>query len=300
MENEQNGVTVTGTVELQAYDAMTSDRDTYRKRADKAEQALGVKQAEIDRLMLEHCPDEMSAEQMATWEASQRVAAPQQHAYRYIRPDEICIVGCPHDGKTQRIDMPIVGDGTKDGKRLFLVALPDSQQHVQAAVVPEGWALVPVKPTDAMLASLEHPDAAMARIYRAMLAAAPSPAMPVDPGVYRVGADGSMDRLCEVCGNSKSDGHGCFCGGPETVKYGKPPTYEALKMEHDFDDAPAMPADGDGAQSEASELQIDAAIQKLRDLDANIWSRSGLDLRYVIGKILTAAIRALSKQEPTA
>lgn len=59
---------------------------------------------------------------------------PQQSVYRYIRPDEICIVGCPHDGKMPRIDMPIVGDGTKDGRRVFLVALPTQQQHAQAAL----------------------------------------------------------------------------------------------------------------------------------------------------------------------
>ncbi len=35
---------------------------------------IAAKQAEIDRLMLEFCPGEMSAEQMATWEASQRRA----------------------------------------------------------------------------------------------------------------------------------------------------------------------------------------------------------------------------------
>jgi len=40
---------------------------------------LAAKQAEIDRLMLEFCPAEMSAEQMATWESHQK-AAPQQHA----------------------------------------------------------------------------------------------------------------------------------------------------------------------------------------------------------------------------
>jgi hypothetical protein len=39
------------------------------------------------------------------------------------------------------------------------------------------------------------------------------------PGVYRISADGSMDLLCEVCGNSRADEHRCFCGGPDTVKY---------------------------------------------------------------------------------
>ncbi|MEY8688468.1 MAG: hypothetical protein AB9M53_01130 [Leptothrix sp. (in: b-proteobacteria)] len=34
---------------------------------------LAAKQAKIDRLMLEHCPDEMTPEQLATWAAHQRV-----------------------------------------------------------------------------------------------------------------------------------------------------------------------------------------------------------------------------------
>ena len=37
-----------------------------------------AQQAEIDRLMLEFCPNEMSKEQMATWEASQRVVSPEE------------------------------------------------------------------------------------------------------------------------------------------------------------------------------------------------------------------------------
>lgn len=38
-----------------------------------AERLCNAKQAEIDRLMLEFCPDEMTKEQFATWAASQRV-----------------------------------------------------------------------------------------------------------------------------------------------------------------------------------------------------------------------------------
>lgn len=44
-----------------------------------------------------------------------------------IDPSEICIVGRAHDGKTPDIDLPIFGDGSKDGKRLFVVALPAPQ-----------------------------------------------------------------------------------------------------------------------------------------------------------------------------
>lgn len=56
---------------------------------------------------------------------------------------------------------------------------------------------------------------------------------------------------------------------------------------------PAAVIQGDA--EEVSESQIDAAIQKLRDLDASIWSRGGTDLRYMMRKILNAAIRALNK-----
>jgi len=42
---------------------------------------------------------------------------------------------------------------------------------------------------------------------------------PPEPGVYRIDAAGVMDRLCEVCGQSRSDGHRCFCGGEQ--KYEK-------------------------------------------------------------------------------
>lgn len=41
---------------------------------------LGAKQADIDRLMLEYCPDEMSVEQRAEWGRNQRPASPEQIA----------------------------------------------------------------------------------------------------------------------------------------------------------------------------------------------------------------------------
>lgn len=52
---------------------------------------------------------------------------------RYIRPGELLIEGRTHDGNT--IDLPIFGDGTKDGKRLFIVALPVSQASAPVAAV---------------------------------------------------------------------------------------------------------------------------------------------------------------------
>lgn len=42
-------------------------------RIEELELLVNSMQAEIDRLMLEFCPDEMTPAQMATWEASQRV-----------------------------------------------------------------------------------------------------------------------------------------------------------------------------------------------------------------------------------
>ena len=38
------------------------------------EKQLAAKQAEIDRLMIEHCPDEMGIEQLSAWAAHQRPA----------------------------------------------------------------------------------------------------------------------------------------------------------------------------------------------------------------------------------
>lgn len=50
----------------------------YLAQFDRAEallKALNAKQAELDRVMLEYCPDEMSAEQKANWAKHQRAAA---------------------------------------------------------------------------------------------------------------------------------------------------------------------------------------------------------------------------------
>ena len=45
-----------------------------KERAERAEAELAAKQAHIDRLMLEYCPDEMTATQMAEWASHQRAA----------------------------------------------------------------------------------------------------------------------------------------------------------------------------------------------------------------------------------
>jgi hypothetical protein len=44
------------------------------QHARQLERELNAKQAEVDRLMLEYCPQEMTAEQMQTWASHQRPA----------------------------------------------------------------------------------------------------------------------------------------------------------------------------------------------------------------------------------
>lgn len=52
-------------------------------RIEELELLVNSMQAEIDRLMLEFCPDEMTPEQLATWEASQRfVSVPEIAVFR--------------------------------------------------------------------------------------------------------------------------------------------------------------------------------------------------------------------------
>ena len=43
---------------------------------------------------------------------------------RYIAPSEVIIMGRAWDGKTADIELPIFGDGSSQGRRLFVVALP--------------------------------------------------------------------------------------------------------------------------------------------------------------------------------
>lgn len=44
----------------------------YRKELAEAKRQLEAKQAVIDRLMLEYCPEEMSVEQIVNWSNHQR------------------------------------------------------------------------------------------------------------------------------------------------------------------------------------------------------------------------------------
>ena len=48
--------------------------EELERRNAELEAALNAKQAEIDRLMLEYCPDEMTIEQVKEWERHQRPA----------------------------------------------------------------------------------------------------------------------------------------------------------------------------------------------------------------------------------
>ena len=41
-------------------------------RANEAQREIDALQAKLDRLMIEHCPDEMTEEQRANWAAAQR------------------------------------------------------------------------------------------------------------------------------------------------------------------------------------------------------------------------------------
>ena len=47
---------------------------SYRRRIADLERQLAEKQAEIDRLMLEFCPEEMTQEQKETWASHQKPA----------------------------------------------------------------------------------------------------------------------------------------------------------------------------------------------------------------------------------
>lgn len=61
--------------------------------------------------------------------------------------------------------------------RALLTAQPQASAAQSAPVVPEGWRLVPVEPTPAMLVAYMEADGAIKR-WKAMLAAAPQPSGP--------------------------------------------------------------------------------------------------------------------------
>ena len=46
----------------------------YEQEIAALHKTIDAQQARIDALMLEYCPDEMTPEQLATWQASQRTS----------------------------------------------------------------------------------------------------------------------------------------------------------------------------------------------------------------------------------
>lgn len=58
--------------EFEAWCSNLRERQSKRKASPTKCRSCEAKQAEIDRLMLEYCPDEMTPEQLETWKNSQR------------------------------------------------------------------------------------------------------------------------------------------------------------------------------------------------------------------------------------
>ncbi len=55
------------------FDRYYENHETHQIIAD-IKALIGAKQAQLDLLMLEFCPDEMTPEQLLEWEQSQRLA----------------------------------------------------------------------------------------------------------------------------------------------------------------------------------------------------------------------------------
>lgn len=68
-EFDDDGETILGMCSVHAETIRKLERENAELR-----KALGAKQAQIDSLMLEYCPDEMTQEQMGEWERHQRQA----------------------------------------------------------------------------------------------------------------------------------------------------------------------------------------------------------------------------------
>lgn len=70
-----------GTVRVERNRAIQGAKDmrktniALRKQVEELERALAGKQAKIDELMFEYCPDEITPEQLAEWEKHQRATA---------------------------------------------------------------------------------------------------------------------------------------------------------------------------------------------------------------------------------
>lgn len=85
------------------------------------------------------------------------IAAAEHHAQAYADDDRECIT-------TDVINAFYAGADWARARNL-----PSGPVNL-----PAGWKPVPIYPTQAMLDSLDHADATMARVYRAMIAAAPA------------------------------------------------------------------------------------------------------------------------------
>lgn len=68
-DSYNNASTCTGSVYLEQEKEMCGTQHTLLNAIDEA---IAAKQAEIDKLMLEFCPERMTEEQIANWEASQQ------------------------------------------------------------------------------------------------------------------------------------------------------------------------------------------------------------------------------------
>ena len=69
------------------------------QRAEQAERRAERLQAQVDSLMLEYCPDEMTPEQLAEWEKHQRAVPAERRAERLKVHAEAMHTGIKHDVK---------------------------------------------------------------------------------------------------------------------------------------------------------------------------------------------------------
>lgn len=79
------------------------------KERDEARQELMATQAALDRVMLEHCPDEMTEEQLDRWAAAQRLAVVAQPSAGVLPAELEIPAALPAD---QDLDAHALGDGT--------------------------------------------------------------------------------------------------------------------------------------------------------------------------------------------
>lgn len=93
----------------------------------------------------------------------------------YLMPKHVCIMGRT-DGKTPDVELPIFGDGTRDGRVLFLVSLPEAAPAVQA--LPQGEIHEQEIPAQAPEA-LRQDSAALAEVEAEGAAARREKALPV-------------------------------------------------------------------------------------------------------------------------